>query len=116
MNSTLAVRFAVPLVAILAALAAPNVSAQGNWPTKPVTLVVPFAAGGPTDVVARTLAASMGSKSLGQTVVVENKLGAGGTVAAASWPAPSPTATPSSSTTTAWRPPPRCTASSPTTR
>ena len=55
--------------------------AQGTWPTKPVALVVPFAAGGPTDVVARTLGASM-SKTLGQTVVVENKLGAGGTVAA----------------------------------
>lgn len=56
--------------------------AQGAWPTKPITLVVPFAAGGPTDVVARTLGASM-TKSLGQTVVVENKLGAGGNVAAA---------------------------------
>jgi tripartite-type tricarboxylate transporter receptor subunit TctC len=52
------------------------------WPAKPVTLVVPFAAGGPTDVVARSLGASM-SKTLGQTVVIENKLGAGGTVAAA---------------------------------
>lgn len=56
--------------------------AQAGWPTKPITLVVPFAAGGPTDVVARTLGAAM-TKSLGQTVVVENKLGAGGTVAAA---------------------------------
>jgi tripartite-type tricarboxylate transporter receptor subunit TctC len=56
--------------------------AQQAWPARPVALVVPFAAGGPTDVVARTLAASM-SKTLGQTVVVENKLGAGGTVAAA---------------------------------
>ena len=55
-------------------------AAQG-YPNRAVTLVVPFAAGGPTDVVARTLAASM-SKTLGQTVVVENKLGAGGTVAA----------------------------------
>src|SRR5258706_9796269 len=54
--------------------------AQG-YPTRTVTLVVPFAAGGPTDVVARTLGAAM-SKSLGQAVVVENKLGAGGTIAA----------------------------------
>ncbi|MBC5764290.1 tripartite tricarboxylate transporter substrate-binding protein [Ramlibacter albus] len=65
------------------ALGAASLSfAQANWPTKPITLVVPFAAGGPTDVVARTLGASM-TKSLGQTIVVENKLGAGGTVAAA---------------------------------
>src|SRR5258708_1486391 len=52
-----------------------------GYPTRTVTLVVPFAAGGPTDVVARTLGAAM-SKSLGQTVVIENKLGAGGTIAA----------------------------------
>jgi tripartite-type tricarboxylate transporter receptor subunit TctC len=56
--------------------------ATGTYPSRNVTLVVPFAAGGPTDVVARTLGAVM-SKSLGQTVVIENKLGAGGTLAAA---------------------------------
>jgi len=50
------------------------------FPDKPVTLVIPFAAGGPTDVVARMVAIPMG-KSLGQTVVVENTLGAGGTIA-----------------------------------
>ena len=55
-------------------------SAQG-YPSRPVTLIVPFAAGGPTDVVARTLGAAM-MKTLGQTVVIENKLGAGGTIAA----------------------------------
>ena len=51
-----------------------------SFPDKPVTLVVPFAAGGPTDVVARMIAIPMG-KSLGQSVIVENTLGAGGTIA-----------------------------------
>lgn len=51
------------------------------YPTKPITLVVPFSAGGPTDVVARLLGAAMG-RTLGQTVLVENKTGAGGTISA----------------------------------
>jgi tripartite-type tricarboxylate transporter receptor subunit TctC len=68
------------LTAAALLLGAPAAFAQA-YPTKNVTLVVPFAAGGPTDVVARTLAAVM-SKSLGQSVIVENKLGAGGTLAA----------------------------------
>jgi len=63
------------------ALAA-TAAAQGAWPDKPVTLVVPYSAGGPTDVVARLLAVPMG-KSLGQTVIVENTVGAGGTLGAA---------------------------------
>ncbi|HEY0823761.1 MAG TPA: tripartite tricarboxylate transporter substrate-binding protein [Ramlibacter sp.] len=75
-------QFKRTMITLVGLATAALAQAQGNWPTKPVTLVVPFAAGGPTDVVARTLAASM-SKSLGQTVVVENKLGAGGNVAAA---------------------------------
>jgi tripartite-type tricarboxylate transporter receptor subunit TctC len=53
-----------------------------TYPARPITLVVPFTAGGPTDVLARTLAASM-TKTLGQTLVVENKPGAGGTIGAA---------------------------------
>jgi len=51
------------------------------YPDRPVTLVVPFAAGGPTDVVARMMSVPM-AKSLGQQVVVENTVGAGGTIAA----------------------------------
>lgn len=70
------------LAAATAWLAPSSAAAQG-YPAKAITLVVPFAAGGPTDVVARTLGAVM-TKSLNQTVVVENKVGAGGTIAAAS--------------------------------
>lgn len=51
-----------------------------NWPDKPITLVVPYSAGGPTDVVARLLAIPMG-QNLGQSVLVENTVGAGGTIA-----------------------------------
>jgi tripartite-type tricarboxylate transporter receptor subunit TctC len=53
--------------------------AADPYPTKPVTMIVPFAAGGPTDTVARTVGAAM-SKLLGQQVVIENVGGAGGTI------------------------------------
>ncbi len=65
-----------------AALAAPAIGrAQGNYPTRTITIIVPFAAGGPTDTVTRLVAEPM-SAILGQQVVVQNVEGAGGTVAA----------------------------------
>jgi tripartite-type tricarboxylate transporter receptor subunit TctC len=75
-----AIRAIAAACAIAAAGWAAGAMAQG-YPSRTVTLVVPFAAGGPTDVVARTLGASM-TRTLGQPVVIENKLGAGGTIAA----------------------------------
>jgi tripartite-type tricarboxylate transporter receptor subunit TctC len=54
-------------------------AAADFYPSRPVTLIVPFAAGGPTDTVARVLAGPMG-RSLGQTVVVENITGAAGSI------------------------------------
>ncbi|MDB5489176.1 MAG: hypothetical protein JWQ58_2891 [Reyranella sp.] len=64
-----------------AALAATPLSAmaQAAYPTKPITVVVPFAAGGPTDALARVLTARMG-EALGQTMIVDNVGGAGGTI------------------------------------
>ena len=61
---------------------APLAFGQTVFPDRTISMVVPFAAGGPTDVVARLIAIPMG-KALGQTVLVENAVGAGGTIAAA---------------------------------
>ena len=67
--------------AVLALLALAAGPALAQFPEKPVTIVVPFTAGGPTDKVARDLAEAM-RKPLGQTVIVENVGGAGGTLGA----------------------------------
>jgi tripartite-type tricarboxylate transporter receptor subunit TctC len=65
--------------AAVAALSAP-VQAQ-TYPARPITMIVPFAAGGPTDIVARIVSDHM-SKTLGQQIVIENVVGAGGTTGA----------------------------------
>jgi tripartite-type tricarboxylate transporter receptor subunit TctC len=67
-----------------AALAAATslAAAAQTYPTKSITMIVPFAAGGPTDTIARLVGQSMG-KVLGQTIIVENVGGAGGTLGAA---------------------------------
>ena len=64
-----------------AALAAPWVHAQSSWPSKPVTIVVPFPPGGGTDAFARPLFAAM-TRNLGKQFIIDNKGGAGGTLGA----------------------------------
>lgn len=71
----------VAAAATVAAIA-PAVWAADNYPSRPIKLIVPFGAGGSTDIVARLLADKMGP-ILGQAVVIENKGGAGGSIGAA---------------------------------
>ncbi len=67
------------IVGSLLALALHSAPAAAQYPNKPITVIVPFAAGGPTDVVTRLIGDHM-SRTLGQTLVVENVGGAGGTL------------------------------------
>jgi tripartite-type tricarboxylate transporter receptor subunit TctC len=65
-------------IAAAIGLAATGAQAQGTYPQRPITMIVPFAAGGPTDVIARIVGDNM-SRTLGQQIIVENVAGAGGT-------------------------------------
>jgi tripartite-type tricarboxylate transporter receptor subunit TctC len=69
------------LIAGALTLALPQLATAQSWPTKPIKLIIPFAAGGTTDILGRLLAQQL-TKDLGQNVIVENKGGAGGNIAA----------------------------------
>ncbi len=74
-------RRATLALAALGLLGAAPFASADTWPTKPVTIVVPFPAGGGTDAFARPLFAAM-TKNIGKQFVIDNKGGAGGTVGA----------------------------------
>jgi tripartite-type tricarboxylate transporter receptor subunit TctC len=73
---TIAVAFAA-LTAVMALVASPSPARAENWPTRPIKIIVPFAASGAVDLVARFLQDDMG-KALGTTMVVENRAGGAG--------------------------------------
>ncbi|QWG15085.1 tripartite tricarboxylate transporter substrate binding protein BugD [Bradyrhizobium sediminis] len=68
------------LLAVVAVLSFAAAAQAQDYPKRPITMIVPFAAGGTSDVIARTVAEQMGA-SLGQTIVIENIAGAGGSTA-----------------------------------
>lgn len=70
-------RLIAPLTAILALLATVIVAAAQGWPNRPLTMVVPYAPGGSTDLIARLIAPKL-SQALGQPVLIENMAGIGG--------------------------------------
>jgi tripartite-type tricarboxylate transporter receptor subunit TctC len=70
--------FTACLGAVAVAAVSAGAALAQTYPTKPITMIVPFAAGGPTDIIARIVAEPM-SRTLGQQIVIENVAGAGGT-------------------------------------
>src|SRR6267154_5617366 len=73
---SLAVAFAGVAFAVLAA---PSLAAAEGYPTRPITFIVPYGAGGPVDVLARALSEPMRA-ALGQPIIIENVVGANGTI------------------------------------
>lgn len=76
----LRLRAALALLAVIACLGVPQARAQSSYPAKPITMVVPFGAGGALDLVARVLADGLRNE-LGQPVIVDNRPGASGLIA-----------------------------------
>ncbi len=70
-------RLVLSLPVVLIALLAGSSATQAAWPERPITLIVPFAPGGPTDIIARILATSL-HMSLGQPIIIDNRAGAAG--------------------------------------
>ncbi|TWT09509.1 tripartite tricarboxylate transporter substrate-binding protein [Reyranella sp. CPCC 100927] len=75
-------RLFIGLMGAAAVVALTGPAVAQNYPTKPITMIVPFAAGGPTDALARVIGQKM-SEKLGQQIVVDNAAGAGGTIGVA---------------------------------
>ena len=74
-------RLALATAALALGVVAGSSHAQGTWPSRPVRIVVPFAPGGTTDILARAVAPEL-SKAFGQQFIVENRAGAGGNLGA----------------------------------
>jgi tripartite-type tricarboxylate transporter receptor subunit TctC len=82
-----------PVIALIGILAGIATAGAQTYPSHPVTMIVPFAAGGPMDTVARVVSDGMRA-SLGQPVIIENVVGAGGSIATAAGQRTSSTAPP----------------------
>ena len=80
-NLITTLRNALMSLGALACIVSPSITQAQSWPDKPIKLIIPFAAGGTTDILGRILAQQM-TTILGQNVIVENKGGAGGNIGA----------------------------------
>src|SRR5271168_2861096 len=81
MTGARAVRWLAAAILVCSFVVCAGARAEEKYPTRPITMVVPFAAGGPTDILGRVIGQAI-SQSLGQQVIVEDVTGAGGTIGA----------------------------------